>query len=96
MTEQTITVSILFQALTKRSMILGVDYDYFFIALMMVLLAFIYSNNFLVVLLIVPLHGVGWCLCVYDRHIFKLLSIRASIGTIANLSLWSMQCYQPY
>ena len=96
MSDSTLEVGLVFQALTKQSLILGVDYDYFFIALMTVLLIFISTSNLLSIFLLVPLHVIGMSLCAYDRHIFRMLSVRANIGVVPNINLWSVQCYQAY
>jgi type IV secretory pathway VirB3-like protein len=86
-------LSVVFKALTRPSTILGVDYDYFFIESMVVMLAFIYSSNFLLCLLFLPFHTAGWVLNKLDPHIFKLLSVRASLGSVRLKNLWGCQSY---
>lgn len=93
---EALDISVVFNALSKANTLLGVDYDYFFIEVIIVMLAFIYSGHFLAFLLFVPLHLVGWMLGKIDPHIFRLLSVRASIGTVKNKSLWRCQSYEPF
>ena len=93
MEETDLYLSLVFRALTKPPMFMGVDYDYFYIEGLVVMLVFIYSDNFLSMLLFLPLHFVGFILCKLDPHIFKLLSVRASIGAVKNKSLWHCQTY---
>ena len=69
--------SIIFNALAKPNTLMGVDYDYCIIAILLVTLVFIYSGNFLSCLLFGPLHLLGWILCKVDPHIFRLLSIKS-------------------
>ena len=85
----------IFKALSKPVTIMGVDYDYFFISLIGVMLVFIYANNLLAFLLFLPLHLIGLILVRIDPHIFKLLSVRASIGSCKNKTLWQSQSYEP-
>lgn len=94
MEEEPFELSVVFQALSKPATFLGVDYDYFFISGLVVMLVFIYSNNLLAFLIVAPLHLVGWILNKIDPHIFRLLSVRAWIGSIKNKSLWRCQSYE--
>jgi type IV secretory pathway VirB3-like protein len=96
MTDCELHHAIIFKALTKPAMFLGVDYDFFYIACLVVMLVFIFSDNFLALLIYFPLHFCGWLLCQIDPAIFKLLSIRANIGFIKNKSIWSCQSYEAY
>mgnify|MGYP001098607400 CR=1 FL=1 len=85
-----------FKALSRPMTIMGVDYDYFFIVSLAVMLAFVFSGSFKAFLLLLPLHLIGWILCRIDRHIFKILSVRASIGIVRNYALWRCQSYAPF
>ena len=96
MTDEPLFISTIFKALTKKPSLMGVDYDYFFIESMITMLIFIYANNFLSLLLIVPLHLLGWILTQMDPFIFKIISIRASIGLNKNNKLWGCQAYEPF
>lgn len=82
-----------FNALSKRPTLMGVDYDYFFVAAMAVMLVFIYSSNVLSFLLVLPLQLLGWILIHIDSHIFPLLSVRSHIGVNRNRRLWRCQSY---
>jgi type IV secretion system protein VirB3 len=94
--DEPLDISIVFKALSKPATIMGVDYDYFFISGLIVMLVFIYADNLLAFLLFFPLHLVGWILCKIDPHIFKLLSVRASVGAVKNKSLWRCQSYEAF
>lgn len=85
--------SVVFKALARLTTIMGVDYDYFFIESLVVVLGFIYSNHFLLLSLFLPLHAAGVILHKLDPHIFRLLSVRASIGRVKLKALWRCQSY---
>lgn len=96
MDDDSLDISPIFKALSRPAMIMGVDYDYFFISSMLLMLVFIYSGNFLSFLLFFPLHLVGWILCRIDPHIFRLISARATIGAVKNKKLWQCQSYEAF
>jgi type IV secretion system protein VirB3 len=96
MEQEALDLSIVFKALAKPATLMGVDYDYFLISGLVVMLVFITSDSFLAFLLFVPLHIAGWILCRMDPHIFRLLSVRASIGSVKNHSLWNCQSYEAF
>lgn len=96
MQEELLDISPVFNALTRHAKFMGVDYDYFLISGLVMILAFINSGNFLSFLLFLPLHLVGWILCKIDSHIFKLLSVKATVGTTRNKSFWHCQSYEVF
>lgn len=96
MEEEALDLSVVFQALSKPATLMGVHYDYFFISGLLVMLVFIYSDNVLAFLLLAPLHLVGWVLCKIDPHIFRLLSVRATVGSVKNKGLWQCQSYEAF
>lgn len=96
MQDEFLDIAPVFNALTRNAKFMGVDYDYFLISGLAVVLVFINSGNFLAFLLFFPLHLIGWILCKIDPHIFKLLSVKSSIGTIRNKSLWRCQSYEVF
>ncbi|NCX93490.1 MAG: type VI secretion protein, partial [Gammaproteobacteria bacterium] len=75
-------------------------YDYFLCSAMGVVLLFIWASSWqgqlIAIGLFFPLHLIGWLLCQRDPHIFKVLSVRASIGRVPNYSLWRCQSYAPF
>ena len=89
-------ISMIYKALSKPAFIMGVDYDYFLISGTATMLAFIFTDKFLALLLFLPLHLIGWILCQLDPHIFRIISVRAMIGVTKNQSLWSCQSYDAF
>lgn len=96
MQDEFLDIAPVFNALSRQAKFMGVDYDYFLMSGLLVILVFINSGNIFSFFLFLPLYLVGWILCKIDPHIFKLLSVRASIGTIRNKSLWRCQSYEVF
>lgn len=94
--EEPIVVSPLFQALSKPAQLWGVDYQFVLMSGMGVILVFIASNSLFSLLLFLPLHVLGWILGQVDRHIFKLISVRAQIGRTPNSGHWGGQSYDAF
>ena len=74
MEDEPLAMSMVFKALAKPAMMMGVDYDYFFISSLTVMLVFIYSDNLLAFLLFFPL--------VFNNFSVWLItiSVRAVVG----------------
>lgn len=94
--EEALVISPIFKGLTRPATIMGVEYNYFLINFIGVVLVFINTGSVLSALLFFPFHAIGWVLFKYDPYIFRLLSIRASIGTTKNARLWRCQSYEAY
>ena len=94
--DSTLDIAPVFLALTKPPMIMGVVYDYFLISGLFVMCGFILSGSFLSLLLFAPLHLIGWVLTYIDPHIFKIISVRATLGVGKNSSFWGCDAYEPY
>jgi type IV secretion system protein VirB3 len=86
-------ISTVFKALSKPTSLMGVDYNYLAISSTVVVLLFIFTKSFFVLLLFLPLHLIGWILFQIDPHIFKIILVRAEIGMTRNKSLWGCQSY---
>ncbi len=92
--QEDLNISMLFKGLTRMPTLWGVDYNYVLLTCMSIMLIFINTKSFLCLLLFIPMHLIGWLLCQIDPHIFKLLSVRATIGSTKNRSLWNCQSYE--
>lgn len=90
---ESIEVSPIFGALSKQSKLFGVDYDYAFFEFMIAMIGFIATDNLLMGLLIIPLHLLGFILTFKDQHIFKIISVKASIGQPKYQAIWHCKSY---
>lgn len=69
----------LFLGLTRPSLLFGVSYTFAALNGMISLLAFIVSNNFFYLLVLLPgLHAVGWFICLKEPRAIELFIARMS------------------
>ncbi len=72
----------LFQGLARPPMVAGVSYMYFVVNASFCLLAFIWTSNFVVLLVAAPIiHGIGFMLCMNEPRAVELFILRMSKGT---------------
>lgn len=94
--QEPLWVSPLFKGLTKPHRLMGIDYDYFIVISLISVLAFILSNHFLLGFIFAPLHLLGLILGRIDPHIFRLLSIRALLGSTKHKAIFNCQYYEAF
>ena len=71
----------LFQGLARPPMAMGVSYMYFVVNASFCLLAFIWSENFLILFVLGPaIHGIGFLLCMNEPRAVELFILRMSKG----------------
>lgn len=71
----------LYQALARPPMIMGVSYMFFVLNAILCLVAFIQTNNFIVLFMVAPvIHGIGYLLCLKEPRAIELLILRTSTG----------------
>ncbi len=92
---ENIRINIVFQALTRPPMMLGVTVDYFMIMLIALLILFMQFSQPAVLLLWLPLHMVGWVLCKIDPFIFNVLFKKIDFIATPNKKLWGCKSYAP-
>jgi type IV secretion system protein VirB3 len=86
----------LFQGMTRPAMLAGVTYSGVMLELMLVSIPFIAINNLLVLLAIIPVHGVLWLLCRWDARAIDILLVWLRTGGQARLRhLWQGSTYRP-
>ena len=96
MSEPALQLSAVFKALTRPTMVFGVDYNYALIEFLAIFIGFINTSSFMVLLGLIPLHLFGYVVCKLDPHIFKLLAVRTQIGMVKNKKLWGCQSYDAF
>lgn len=71
----------LFQGLARPPMAMGVSYMYFVFNASVSMLTFIWTGNFLVLMVIAPLiHGIGFLICMNEPRAIELMLLRMSKG----------------
>lgn len=69
----------LFMGLTRPPMIAGVSYTFAALNGIITLLAFVITNNFIYLFVILPgVHGFGWFLCLKEPRAIELFIVRYS------------------
>lgn len=72
----------LFQALARPPMVLGVSYLFFVLNGLICMIAFINTQNFIMLFFVAPvIHGIGYLLCLKEPRAIELALLRASKGT---------------
>ena len=87
-----------FVGATRPSMIWGVTYSAVMINAMAVMEFFLLTKNLLVLLIAIPVHGVGVLLCARDPRFFDLAVLwgRTQLpALISNLRLWRASSLSP-
>lgn len=82
--------------LTQPAMLAGVSLNYWGCCLAVVLAAFILLKSLAMLLLLLPLYGLGVVLCKIDAHIFSILFKQIELYDARNNRIWGCQCYEPY
>ena len=69
----------LFLGLTRPSMILGVSYVFASLNILGSLMAFVITNNFIFLIIILPvLHGVAYLICLKEPLALEILIMKSS------------------
>ena len=74
-----IEVDSLFLGLTRPPMLLGVSYTFATLNLLICLMTFVFTNNFLYILVLLPFfHGVAWLICLKEPRAIELFMAKTS------------------
>ncbi len=87
-----------FVGATRPSMIWGVTYSAVMLNAMAVMEFFLLTKNLLVLLVAIPVHGVGVLLCARDPRFFDLALLwgRTRLPALfSNLRFWRASSYSP-
>lgn len=87
-----------FVGATRPSMIWGVTYSAVMLNAMAVMEFFLVTKNLLVLLIAIPVHGVGVLLCARDPRFFDLALLwgRTRLPALfSNLTVWRASSYSP-
>src|SRR6476661_7117229 len=93
-----LTTDPLFVGATRPPMRWGVTYSALLINMVATLELFLLSKNLLVLLLVLPVHGVCMLLCGRDPRFFDLIFLWGKTrmpAVFGNLRLWKSSSYSP-
>jgi type IV secretion system protein VirB3 len=74
-----IEVDSLFLGLTRPPMLLGVSYTFATLNLLICLMTFVLTNNFIYLLVLLPFfHGVAWLICLKEPRAIELFMAKTA------------------
>ena len=69
----------LFLGLTRPPMLLGVSYTFAALNLILCLMIFVMTNNFIYLLVLMPIiHGIAWLICLKEPRAIELFIAKTS------------------
>jgi type IV secretion system protein VirB3 len=87
---------VLFVALTRPQMLLGVTYGYAIGNAIVTTELFLIFRSIWVLLAALILHGLGWVACTKDARVFDLWLIKARCcPRVRNFGYWRCNSYRP-
>lgn len=87
---------IVFVALTRPQMLLGVTYGYAVLNAIVTTEMFLMFKSIWVLTAALILHGVGWFACLKDQHIFDLWLAKVQrCPRVRNYRYWRCNSYRP-
>ena len=93
---ETLDRDILFVALTRPQMLLGVPFGFAVANAVITTELFLIFQSFLVLLIALIVHAVGWLACLRDPRVFDLWLVKARrCPRVANHRLWRCNSYRP-
>lgn len=93
-----VTVDTLFVGPTRPTTIAGVTWQAFVINIIVVMEAFIWTQNLLWLLLFIPIHGICYLICLHDPRTFELLALAGQTkgaASLGNLRFWGVASFSP-
>lgn len=95
-TDEKVEMDPLFLSMTRPPMVMGVTYTFFVVNGMLTTIAFLAINSLWAFLLGIPLHLVGYLLCLKDPRIFDIWRTRLfKTPMTRNRSFWQANSYRP-
>ena len=93
-----VTVDPLFVGVTRPPMRFGVTYAALLINAAFTMEMFLVTKNLVVLLMLLPIHGVCMLLCARDARYFDLLMVWTKtrlVGYLCSIRLWKGASYSP-
>ena len=94
--DENVEMDPLFLGMTRPPMVLGVTYTFFVINGMVTTIAFLALNNLFAFLIGIPVHIIGYLLCLKDPRIFDIWRVRLlKTPMTRNRGFWKANSYIP-
>ena len=94
--DENVEMDPLFLGMTRPPMVMGVTYTFFVINGMVTTITFLALNNLFAFLVGIPVHIIGYLLCLKDPRIFDIWRVRLLKTPVTrNRSFWRTNSYSP-
>jgi len=94
--DEAVEIDAVFLAMTRPPMFMGVTYTFFVINGTVTTMVFLAANNLLAFLIGIPVHIVGYLLCLKDPRIFDIWRVRLlKTPNHRNRGFWNANSYIP-
>jgi type IV secretion system protein VirB3 len=96
MSDEAVEIDPVFLAMTRPPMFMGVTYTFFVLNGTITTIVFLAANNLLAFLVGVPVHFIGYLLCLKDPRIFDIWRVRLLKTPVSrNRGFWNANSYSP-
>lgn len=95
MTEEAPETTPLVKALTRAPTLFGVPYMFAMFNMVVTAVIFLATKSLLSLLLVLPIHSVGYFLTLRDSQIFNILRVKGSKTPPQSQTLWGIKSYAP-
>jgi type IV secretion system protein VirB3 len=85
----------LVKALTRAPTLFGVPYMFAMFNIVVTAVVFLATKNLLTLLLVLPIHSLGYFLSLVDDQIFMILKVRMSKTPPRSKTVWQVKSYAP-
>jgi type IV secretion system protein VirB3 len=93
MNEEAPSVTPLVRALTRAPTLFGVPYMFSMFNMVVTAVVFLATKSLLTLLLVLPIHSLGYILTLRDEQIFNILRVRAAKTPPQSKSVWNVKSY---
>ncbi|RLA54433.1 MAG: type VI secretion protein [Gammaproteobacteria bacterium] len=96
MSDEAVEIDPVFLAMTRPPIFMGVTYTFFVINGTLTTIVFLAANNLLAFVIGIPVHMVGYLVCLKDPRIFDIWRVRLlKTPTCRNRGFWNASSYAP-
>lgn len=96
MSDEAVEIDPVFLAMTRPPIFMGVTYTFFVINGTLTTIVFLAANNLLAFAIGIPVHMIGYLVCLKDPRIFDIWRVRLlKTPTSRNRGFWNASSYAP-
>lgn len=85
----------LVKALTRAPTLFGVPYMFAMFNMVVTAVVFLATKSLFTLLLVLPIHSIGYFLTLRDDRIFQILTVKAARTPPQSKALWGVKSYRP-